>query len=104
MSRLKTSATKVCHSSASPLNPSIHPSCTACSAAEQKCLCSPDTAYQVVQCFYKNYRAMTDQAMKANYYEDFLTYTYDCYCGVEPVDVTYNRTATPVVPYIVSVL
>merc|ERR1719359_68244 len=69
-------------------------------AAEQDCLCSPDTAYQVTQCFAKNYRTMTDESQKANYYEDFLTYTYDCWCGVDPIDVTYNRTANPVTPYI----
>ncbi|KAK9893284.1 hypothetical protein P389DRAFT_21901 [Cystobasidium minutum MCA 4210] len=68
-------------------------------AAEWKCLCDPDAAYAVTQCFAKNYQKLSGSA-KSNYYEDFLYYTYDCYCGVTQTDVTYNTTRNPPAPYI----
>jgi hypothetical protein len=37
---------------------------------------------------------------KDNYYEDFLDYVYDCYCGVTGYDVSYNTTNNPPTPWV----
>lgn len=101
-------------------------SCLCYSEAEWKCLCDPDTAYAVTQCFARNYQTL-DPADRSNYYQDFLYYTYvstihtdwainvsmltamisplqDCYCGVTNYDVTYNISMNPPEPYIVRLL